>query len=591
MKYTFRENLSDRSGVISNLHGFLNRNLDTGFKSKWSGYWVPPYKFLDYYAIKVNGIWLDPDTLEATEYGDEMVFHHRTDSLKVEEKVSTPERLPGFKVTLTLENTTDEPKALHALLEPGLDIREKSEDIGPEDYEVETTEERLQVAQGDRKIAVSSQPGFTVEGGRYTKDHYPGDRQRCFVPGQLDFRIEIGPEDTKKIEIDFKTGDPVFGSIEPSEAELNHPDLGMAFNDSVTSLENLIYNRKGKGIVAGHPWFQSYWARDAFWSMLGLIDAGHFELVEEILENYADRGLPGKIELGENSDDFPRSDTAPLFVIAADKLERHYELSQKLKEAEQEALDHLDIDGELVEHDPEGTWMDTLERGNAVDLQSLWLEAAKITRDERRDLLKMGLKEFNSEEYMLDSLEDNAPRTINPAVPLMFGQLDEENAGKYLSKINAEFSSRYGARTRSMADPGYDAGGYHTGSVWGLTTGWAAAANLRYGKIKQGQNFLEKMASMIDRYQPGALPEVVDAETGQLMGCPEQAWSAGMLVHVIDTYLLGIKVEDNKVVVDPAGEVSCERLNKRIGDENLDLKFERGEVEILNDPDIEVEIR
>jgi hypothetical protein len=96
MKYTLTENLHEKNGVISNLHGFLNRHLDTGFKTKWSGYWVPPYKFLDYYAFKVNGIWLDSDTLEATEYGDDMTFHHRLDSLRVEEENLTPDSLPGF---------------------------------------------------------------------------------------------------------------------------------------------------------------------------------------------------------------------------------------------------------------------------------------------------------------------------------------------------------------------------------------------------------------------------------------------------------------------------------------------------------------
>lgn len=173
----------------------------------------------------------------------------------------------------------------------------------------------------------------------------------------------------------------------------------------------------------------------------------------------------------------------------------------------------------------------------------------------------------------------------------MFSQLEDERAEKYLEKINGEFSSKYGARTRSMTDPGYSGDGYHSGSVWGLTTMWAAAANLEYGQEKQGRNLLNKLTQFIDRNQPGALPEVVNAETGELIGCSEQAWSAGLYVHVIDSYLLGIDVKKHKVVVDPVSNFTGKRLGKRVHDEVLDLAFQDGEIELLNDPDLEVELR
>jgi glycogen debranching enzyme len=120
---------------------------------------------------------------------------------------------------------------------------------------------------------------------------------------------------------------------------------------------------------------------------------------------------------------------------------------------------------------------------------------------------------------------------------------------------------------------------------------WAAAANLEYGRETQGRNLLEKMTQFIDRNQPGALPEVVNAETGELMGCSEQAWSAGLYVHVVDSYLLGIDVREDKVVIDPASDFTGKRLGKRVGDEELDIEFEDGEAELLNEPDIEVEIK
>ena len=592
MKYTLHENLEDRNGVISNLHGFVNRHLDTGFKSKWSGFWVPPFKYLDYYALKINGVWLNPNSLDAVEYGDQIDFHHSTDTLEIKETVKTPQSFAGFKVELQIENKADTPKAVHINSEVGVDIRSKSQDIGPDTYDEERTDNGLKISKGDRYLEVSSQEDLKFTGESYLKDHYPeGNHQKCLIPGTIVYKLEIPENEQKTVEINFRTDRDTTGSLDQINQDFMHETLGRAFKDSIDSMENLIYDKNGLGIIAGHPWFQSYWARDTFWTVLGLIDAGHFEASKEILENFAGN-MHGKINLAEDIDEAPRArnDTHPLFIIAADKLRRHFEISESVSEAMEESMKQLEMDGNIVEHAGEGTWMDTLERSPAIDIQSLWLEAANIMEDKREIKLEKGLKQFENDDYVLDELSDDSAKTINPTIPLMFGHFDEEAGKKYLSKINAEFSSRYGARTRSMADPGYESDGYHTGSVWGLTTGWAAAANLKYGKEKQGINFLEKLASQIDDNQLGGLPEVVDAESGELLGCPEQAWSAGMMTYVVDSYLLGVKVEENRIVIDPVEGLNCKLREKVIGDEKIRFKVDEGTPELLNDPDTEVKL-
>jgi glycogen debranching enzyme len=593
MKYSVNENLGDRKGVISNLHCFMNRHLDTGFKSKWSGFWSPPYKFLDYYAIKVNGIWLDPKTVEAAEYSDShMVFHHETDSLRIREEVRAPSTVPGIEIELEFENKMDTRKAVHVVMEPGVDIREKSQDVDGEEYRLETGPNRVTAARNGKKLMISSSQDFELSGGSYTKEHYPGERQECFIPGKLSFRKEI--EDSETLEIEMTTSDGVFGELQDIDQSFEGEDLDRLFKYSVESMKNMIYDKENTGIIAGHPWFQSFWARDSFWSVLGLIDAGYFELAEDILTNFAKKDLPGKINLegDDEYDEMPRLDTDPLFVIAADKLDRHFRINDVIEEKMEEIFEKPELEEGVVQNPPKSTWMDTLEREEAVDVQALWLEAARRMSSEKAEELESGLEKFNSEDYMKDYLGEDPPETVNPAVPLMFGQLDEEKAEKYLQKINGEFSSRYGARTRSMADPGYDSSGYHSGSTWGLTTAWAAAANLEYGNKQHGKSFLEKMTQFLDRNQLGALPEVVDSEKGELMGCSEQAWSAGLMAHVIDTYMLGIRPESpEKVVINPSEDLDCVRTGKRIGDQTLDLKISGGEVEILNDPDLEVEIK
>lgn len=589
MKYTLQENLSDRKGVISNSYGFMDRNLDTGFKTKWSGYWSPSNKFLDYYGIKINGVWLDNDTLDATEYGDFFSFHHVTDTLNIEEKVTTPDGFPGFKISLKISNKTGEKKAVQTLLEPGIDIRSKDKDVELQNYSIDVGKNGLSISKNDRRFEISAENDFELKNDAYTRTHFPGgEKQVCFIPGNIVFRTEISPDSSKTIELEFRTLDKEPEPIESMDQKLEGR-FGRTFNASVDSLENLVYSKDETGVIAGHPWFQNYWARDSFWTVLGLIDAGYFELSESILEAFVDNGLPGKINPEGDTESGFRSDTAPLYVIASEKLRKHYRLTEKLENGREKSMEKLELDGNIVNHDPSGTWMDTVERGPAIDIQSLWLEAARIMDDKRVGKLEKGLEEFKDKEVLKDELGD-CSEAVNPVIPLMFEQVDKETAEKQLEKINGEFSCRYGARTRSAMDPGYRSDGYHTGSTWGLTTCWAAAANISYGNHRHGVGFLEKLEQFLDRDQPGALPEVMNSENGDLLGCPEQAWSAGMFTHILDSYILGIDVGEDEVSIDPVPGLNIVRKGKRVGEEKIDLRVEDGTVEVLNDPDLELRL-
>lgn len=525
--------LEKLSGAISDADGFLHRYLDTGFKTKWTGFWIPPYKYLDYYSLKINGVWLNRDTLQYVEYGDRMIFHHELDTLDVKETVRLLEDGAGFRCSLEIENLSDEPTAVRVALEAGVDIRSKDEDLGPDGYGVEKDGRKIEVAHGDRYLKIE---GGDIEGESYVKEHKPGERQRCLVPGEIVDKLEL--KSGKELETAFRFSTDQESHEAIPEFEKNYGGKReYLYKRCLESMENLSYRRNGAGIVAGHPWFQSYWARDALWTVLGLVDAGQEEVAEEILENYAERDLPGKIDLENGAEEKAREDTYPLFVIASEKLGEEKELSDELEDACEEAMDELELEDNVVVHGPDATWMDTLERSPAVEMQSLWLEAANLRDDPRKEKLEKGLQRFCSDDIMEDSLEEDSARAVNFAVPLMFGHLEQERAEKYLETLNAEFTSKYGARTRSATDPGYDSQGYHTGSVWGLTTCWAAAANARYGKNREALNLLDRFSGFLERDQPGALPEVVDAETGELLGCPEQAWSAGLTVHVLESYI------------------------------------------------------
>ena len=582
--YHFR-NPEDMVATISNLSLFLHRSLDTGFKSKWSGLWTPSYKLLDYYAYKLNGIWLNQETLEAVDYGEKITYYHETDSISVEETVEGAESSSELKSTLKLKNKHDSVKAARIGLEAGVDIREKSNDIPDQNYDVKKSKNSLTVSK-DREITIKGSEELNFSGEPYIKEHRPGEKQECLVPGDVSTRVELKPGEVKEIDFIFETNQASDHKIE-NKNQILDGNQSRTFNSSVKSVENMLYDSKGLGVIAGHPWFQSYWARDSFWTLLGLIDAGYFEEAKKILENFATRGLPGKINLAGEDEPEGRIDTYPLYIIAADKLRRHYRINNTIEDGMEQAFEKLELDNGVVVHEPEGTWMDTLDRENAVDVHSLWLEAAEIMgKESEKEKLEKGLEKYIEDDYIRDDLSNDTAHTINPAVGLMFDQFE----GKYLGKINAEFSSRFGARTRSVTDPGYESSGYHTGSSWGLTSCWAAMANFKHGKDIEGLNFLENFGSFLDNGQPGALPEVVDSENGENLGCVEQAWSAGLFVHAIDSYFLGIEVSEEKIVIDPVSDFTGKRTNKRIGDHYIDIKFEDGNPEIMNDPDLEREL-
>jgi len=591
MAYHLRDKFSGKKGTISNLNGFIYRDLDTGFSSKWSGYWKPPYKYIDYIAAKVNGVWLDGNTLAGVDYRNkELVYYHELESLTVKEIIKTPEELPGFKMELDIENKTEDAKAVLTKIEPGIDIRRRNQDIGSQDYSIETSENHILISNSTSKAVINSEDRFNLKGDSYIKKHYPGEKQKAFIPGQLSFREEIDGLKSESFQISLKTGEASFNDIESPEARISDHEIARLFNSSVSSMRKLVYYEEGLGIIAGHPWFQNFWGRDMFWTLLGFIDAGYFETSHEILENYAEQeGFPTRIK-EDASSDRQGADEPALFVIAADKLRDYWDISEKIEDKMTKAVETIELDSQgVVEHGKDGTWMDTLEREKAVEIQSLNLEAARIIGSDKAEELERGLKEFEGEEYIKDTLEGEE-KTINPAIPLMFGHFDGKTSENALEVINAEFSSLYGARTRSMTNPGYHSDGYHTGSVWGLTTGWAAAANLANGKPGQGVNFLKKMTKYLDRNQLGGLPEVVDAESGAILGCGEQAWSAGITVHAIDSYLLGMDVENQILRIDTPGEVSCVRERKRVGNEYITVKFDEGEIEILENTGAEVEI-
>jgi len=133
-------------------------------------------------------------------------------------------------------------------------------------------------------------------------------------------------------------------------------------------------------------------------------------------------------------------------------------------------------------------------------------------------------------------------RTALSAVPILLGVDSAASARDVLQVLaSADFSAPWGVRLISRRDARYRARGYHFGAVWPLYTGWAAWASFALGEGDLGLKHLTAVASCAAARERGAFDEVLDGETGAAAGvCPDQAWSAAMVVSPVICGMLGM---------------------------------------------------
>jgi glycogen debranching enzyme len=264
-----------------------------------------------------------------------------------------------------------------------------------------------------------------------------------------------------------------------------------------------------------------------------------------------------------------------------------------------------DKDG-FVEHDGKATWMDTLHRTRAVEVQALWVEALKCSKnlfvllknkEKYLEIKKMTTKIeskleksfWNEEEgFYLDRIDngENKVKTINSIFPLFFDL--SSNPNKILKTIESdEFTSPFGVRSVSKNEKIFNPIGYHTGSVWGWMTALVACIEFKNNRPKKGLEYLKILADRLNQNCLGAIGEAWNSETGDVIllkprgfepGCCLQGWSSALVIRCIDECMLGIRVNafDKSISVHPSlpDRIKVFR-RKRIGNDFFDLKFER----------------
>jgi hypothetical protein len=627
-----KQDFPEKHYILANTRSFFCRYADTGFRTKWCGFWGPPIKHLEYYAYRLRSDseqWLSWD--DCTEFilnpwG--AVHKFKLSGFDATEIVFIPESKNVLVSILKIKNIGTK-RRISIGLEAAVNMRKKHEDWHARSYESEFSEVRdwvlmktearpwftgFGVGKMDRKITVSFTPKNEY------KEHNPGSPQRCFLPGdyEVSFDIEAGEE----VEVPFvfscshKSMDEAASGFDsairgwkslmeekirvsgPNKQLIRTPDrdLNKAFIWNAMALRSLVHEAKdGIGIFAGLPWFIEFWARDSFISIPAMNDIGEFQISRAILERFLSKGIPSKIDT-EGNMEYGFADTYPLFVIALN----HYtnssgdtELIKKARKALTDITREMQLDNGLVVHDPEKTWMDSYRRGkSALEVQSMW---AKVLGDYNPGLStalenKVKVEYWNpGTGYPHDSKNpDMDDLTANAISPVVLEQMDGQKVSHILDKLQSEFTSKWGVRTRSSKDKDYEPDAYHKGAVWGLTTGAAACACFRHNRVHQGLNYLKAMAAEMGVNAVGASAEVLDANTGKLLGCGMQAWSSALFITAVDEFLFGMKpiLEKNVLEIRPRLPDQweyMERFGRKVGIRTMNLMIRRDHTRLAVD--------
>ena len=133
--------------------------------------------------------------------------------------------------------------------------------------------------------------------------------------------------------------------------------------------------------------------------------------------------------------------------------------------------------------------------------------------------------------------------TALSAVPILLGVDRHPSADDVVTRLGEEdFAAPWGVRLLSRRDARYRPRGYHVGAVWPLYTGWASLASFARARPDLGWRHLCAVAEAAFHRERGAFDEVLDGDTGAAAGiCPDQAWSAAMVVTPFVEGALGLR--------------------------------------------------
>jgi hypothetical protein len=385
----------------------------------------------------------------------------------------------------------------------------------------------------------------------------------------------------------------------------------------------------GRSLLAGYAASQPGWGdgrpgaawflgRDACWAGLALLAEGEFSQVRQVIRFLGDRqDVTGRVPHEATTSgqfQFDGADATPLYLLLVTRYlawsgDREFVASiwRHVERAVASCLS-ADRDGDgLIEHTDDSHGIGTEAAGGrqvSLYLAALWQAALRGLAGSAEAL---GLGRFAAECwaraarvtaaiedrfydaeracYALELAADGTPswtQSALHAVPLLLDSVNPVRAKNLLEALGgAAFSARWGVRMLPTTDPGFSPAGRMTGTVWPLLTGWAALAEYRAGLGEAAFRHLRANADLAYSRQRGAFDEALDGlEERAVAGCPDRAWSAGMVVLPLIEGLLGVEPDApaGRLTLSPQLPQAWDRLEVRglrCADSAYDLRLQR----------------
>ncbi len=573
--------------ILSSPKLFFYLTKEGEFYDKWMGLWSNTYKIIDYLAIKIEDQWLNSKNIIKSERKNSreliLVYAFNNKEIKVLYSLSSY----GLKIKVVGIEKFE--------VEIGINIRVKEENYHLREYEVqEDTFRDVYVFKDeyDRKVVIGLKEGKIKLLNKYYKEHYPypHEKQRCLVSifniENNEFFITYSKEkfdkyiasqheeEIKKYKKELNNEKDKLNIIPRISQQAFVEEVLINFKNAIDAVLSLRKEHKGKVFyVAGLPWFNEFWARDALWASFALIGLDKKDDVEQLLfylsKHINEEGhMLTRKEFHKNSGEYHGDDVLPLYLIVLKYYVSVYgnEILEKkeIKEVFRKTKKYLEkhVFNGLVMHRSTGTWMDSVAKEwIALDIQALWVKALKCWKhlDKKFNLyyeiLLKGLLRFYREGSwyrFVDPLSNNvAIKDTANAFLLTFLDIVHGVYAKAVLENGKKLISQYGVALENPDNITFNEKGYHSGASWLLVTGWALVSYLYHGYEEEAKKLFNVFFEDRKRFSEGTYSEVLAWNTGELIGCGHQLWSASILLFALTFGLFGINISKNLTLSRP----------------------------------------
>ncbi len=295
-------------------------------------------------------------------------------------------------------------------------------------------------------------------------------------------------------------------------------------------------------LPAGFPWFYENWFRDELLSLYLLKDVCTEDFLEKRLrfylnnlENIWDTNKPKIHKVWQ----WPGADTLLLLILNLDNLllRSHFTLLEKYFHFwKKKFMKNNEFDLPTF-----STWMDTLERKNALEIESLYLKVLRRLAREN----KFYVDEANYRKEKLIARIKKQPTDINLIFTFLFLEdlfSFKEWESFFDQLIKENFLDWGGLSTLSKNDPNFKneddgefAQAYHQGDSWYFINNLIALGLTKINS-KKYKEIVEKIitASLTDLFVDGVLgysSEISSARERRSEGSLVQLWSMSSLIY------------------------------------------------------------